>query len=205
MKYIFLLALIGLTGFFIGQRSPEKKIDFLSAKLANGGNTMFKSGVKNGSWKTFVGIAEDDQPALVRSVIARIGLGANTNEEAIYLNAREDINGDPLVSNRNYQITVPAEIPVHEFWSITVYGNNHFLCNNPANKFAISSFHKLSKNPDGTITLYLGQHEMQPVSNWLPSSIIDEPISLTLRCYHPTASMLRDIESINLPTIKPIK
>ena len=195
---IFLLLLIALIGFITGQFSTGEKIDFLIQK------TSGKTGTKNGAWKTFIGIAEDDQPALKRSVIARAGLGANTNEEAMYMSASEDINGDPLVSNRNYRITIPADMNVHEFWSLTVYGNDHFLCHNEAGKYAVSSFHKLLKNEDGTIIIYVGQQEIEPISNWLPTSIAKEPISLTLRCYNPTSKMLNEIESVSLPVIEPL-
>lgn len=204
-KNIFLLIPIALIGFFTGQLSPGKKIDFLADKLSNRSSDMLQGASQNGSWKTFIGIAEDDQPALIRSFIARIGLGANTKEEAIYLNAKEDINHDQLFSNRNYKITIPAEMPALEFWSLTVYGNNHYLCKNKAGKYAVSSFHKLSKNSDGTISIYLGQNEIEPKTNWLPSSIKEVPISLTLRCYNPNAKMLNDIKSVILPIIEPIE
>jgi len=121
------------------------------------------------------------------------------------MSANKDTNGTQLMSNRNYTITIPVEMHVQEFWSLTVYGDNHFLCENRAGKYAVSSFQDLLKNPDGTITIYLGQSEMNPKSNWLPSSIKEEPISLTLRCYNPTAKMLNNINSINLPIIEPLE
>jgi len=203
-KRIFLLIPIAFIGFFTGQLAPEKKIDFLAAKLSNRSDSMLQGAAQNGSWKTFIGIAEDDQPAIMRSFIARIGLGANTNEEAMYLNAHTDINGAQLMSNRNYTITIPTEMHVQEFWSLTVYGGNHYLCKNNAGKYAISSFHDLAKNPNETITIYLGQNETNPKSNWLPSSNKEESISLTLRCYNPTKKMLKNIKSINLPIIEPL-
>jgi len=203
-KLIFLLIPIALIGFFTGQLSPRKKIDFLAAKLSNRSSSMLQGASQNGSWKTFIGIAEDDQPAIMRSLVARIGLGANTKEEAIYLNAHVDTNNDQLISNRNYTIIIPAEMLVHEFWSLTVYGDNHYLCKNNADKYAVASFHDLLKNPDETISIYLGQNEIKPTSNWLPSSIKEESISLTLRCYNPTTKMLKDIQSINLPIIEPL-
>jgi len=198
------LLLIALLGFSLGLLSPEKKIDFLVARASNHSNDTFKGGIKNGSWKTFVGIAENDQPAFVRSIVARIGLGANTNEEAMYWNAYEDINGDRLVSDRNYKVTVPAEMHVREFWSLTVYGADHFLCANEADKYAVSSFHELHKNQDSSITIYVGQDEMGARSNWLPTSTKAEPISLTLRCYNPTAKMIHEMGSITLPSITPL-
>lgn len=204
-KNIFLLIPIALIGFFTGILSPGEKIDFLAAKLSNRSSSMLQGASQNGSWKTFIGIAEDDQPAIMRSLIARIGLGANTKEEALYMNAHLDINQDKLISTRNYTITIPAEMPVNEFWSLTVYGKNHYLCKNKAGKYAVSSFQDLLKNPDGTITIYLGQSETKPKSNWLPSSIKEEPVSLTLRCYNPTTKMLKNIHSIPLPIIEPVE
>lgn len=204
-KRIFLWIPIAWIGFLAGQLSPGQKIDFLAAKISNRSGSMLEGTSQNGSWKTFLGIAENDQPALMRSLIARIGLGANTKEEALYMSANKDTNGSQLMSNRNYTVTIPAEMHVQEFWSLTVYGDNHFLCENRYGKYAVSSFHDLLRNPDGTITIYLGQSETKSQSNWLPSSIKEEPISLTLRCYNPTTKMLKNIHSIPLPIIEPVE
>jgi len=204
-KRIFLWIPIALIGFFTGQLSPGQKIDLLAAKLSNRSGSILQGASQNGSWKTFLGIGENDQPALMRSLIARIGLGANTKEEALYMSANKDNNGTQLMSNRNYTVTIHAEMHVQEFWSLTVYGDNHYLCENRAGKYAVSSFHDLLRNADGTITIYLGQSEMKPTSNWLPSSLKEETISLTLRCYNPNTKMLNNIDSINLPIIKPVE
>lgn len=200
--HILLLILIPFLGFFLGQHSPEKKLDYLSAQLNNPDSRLSKGGVWNGAWKVFVGIGEDSQPAIMRSVIARVGLGANTNEEAIYMSANLDDNGDRLMSNRNYRIIVLADMYVEEFWSLTVYGEDHYLIDNVADKYAVSSFHDLQKNEDGTITLMLGQTQIGNKANWLPTSNMKEPISITLRCYNPRPDMLSNIESISLPTIE---
>ncbi|MEM7513187.1 MAG: DUF1214 domain-containing protein, partial [Bacteroidota bacterium] len=183
--HILLLILIPLIGFFLGRSSPEKKLDYLSTQLNNPDSRLSKRGVWNGAWKVFVGIGEDSQPAIMRSVIARVGLGANTNEEAIYMSANVDDEGGRLMSNRNYRITVPADMYVQEFWSLTVYGEDHYLIHNEADKYAVSSFHDLQKNEDGTISISLGQKQMGNEANWLPTSIMEEPISITLRCYNP--------------------
>ena len=202
--HILLLILIPFLGFYLGQRSPGEKLDYLSAQLNNPDSRLSKSGVWNGAWKVFVGIGEDSQPAIMRAVIARVGLGANTNEEAIYMSAKVDDEGGRLMSNRNYRITVPADMYVQEFWSLTVYGEDHYLIHNEADKYAVSSFHDLQKNEDGTISISLGQKQMGNEANWLPTSNKEEPISLTLRCYNPRPDMLSNIESINLPIIEPL-
>ncbi|MEM7512512.1 MAG: DUF1214 domain-containing protein, partial [Bacteroidota bacterium] len=64
--------------------------------------------------------------------------------------------------------------------------------------------HDLQKNEDGTISISLGQKQMGNEANWLPTSIMEEPISITLRCYNPRLDMLSNIESISLPTIEPL-
>jgi len=71
-KRIFSWIPIALIGFFAGQISPGQKIDFLAAKLSNRSGSLLQGASQNGSWKTFLGIAETDQPALMRSLIARI-------------------------------------------------------------------------------------------------------------------------------------
>lgn len=181
-------------GFLLGQCSSGEKIDFLVRNMPH-------RGAQVGSWKTFLGIAEDDQPPMVRSVVSRIGLGANTNEEAMYFNASHDNEGKQLVANKVYQIIIPANVEVHEFWSLTVYGQDHYLCDNPMNKYAVSSFQNLVKNEDGTIAITLSQKSVGSPENWLPTPPDNQHISVSLRCYNPTVKMLEDIENVLLPII----
>ena len=69
----------------------------------------------------------------------------------------------------NYRLHVPANVPVREFWSATVYSlkTSSFFLN--ATRLTLGSLDKeLRKNADGTVDIYFGPK--QPAgqeSNWL--------------------------------------
>ena len=94
---------------------------------------------------------------------AKLGTGS------FYFGTFHDHGGDPLEGGKGYRLHVPAEVPVREFWSVTVYSletSTFFL---HATRLTLGSLDKeLKKNADGTVDIYFGPkppagHE----SNWL--------------------------------------
>jgi hypothetical protein len=82
--------------------------------------------------------------------------------------------------------------PVHAFWSITMYDVDGYLVPNIANRSAVSSWHNLTKAPNGDLTLYIQQAppaQKELYSNWLPSPRTG-PFDLTSRSYWPAEEML---------------
>jgi hypothetical protein len=65
----------------------------------------------------------------LRATIALRGLGQNTPEEAIYMNALKDGDKQRLNGARKYTITFPkgALPPVDGFWSVSMYDASDFL------------------------------------------------------------------------------
>jgi len=94
---------------------------------------------------------------------------AKTGSGSFYLNTFKDNNGNPLEGGNNYKLHVSAEVPVREFWSVTVYSlkTSSFFLHAP--NLTLGSLDKdLKKNADGSVDLYFGPkapagHE----SNWL--------------------------------------
>ena len=197
-KSYFIYIGILILGFALGYFNPEEKIDFLFTKAGT------KNSVKIGSWFTNLGIAANDQAMMTRAVIARIGLGANTKEEAIYLTARLDADGQPLNSSNEYEIIFNKDLPVTNFWSLTVYGSDDYLIDNPDNKYAVASTDALIKKEDGTLTILVSKDIPLNRINWIPAPKEAQPMTLTLRCYNPKQEMLANIQGVEFPTIKKV-
>jgi hypothetical protein len=89
-----------------------------------------------------------------------------------YMSASMDKNGAWLDGGRNYRLRVPANVPVKEFWSITVYDNmTRSMVQTDTSKAALSSYDKLKVNPDGSIDLYFGPQVPQDnETNWIKTS-----------------------------------
>lgn len=123
-----------------------------------------------------------------RAVIAKLGLGANLPEDAIYPSVRADSDKQLLNGNRRYRLHFPADAlpPVRAFWSLTLYNDQQFLSDNPLNRYALGSRDNLQYNPDGSLDLFI-QHQAPTdtvqKTNWLPAPA--GGFNLFLRLYWP--------------------
>jgi hypothetical protein len=129
---------------------------------------------------------------LKRAIVAKIGLGANLPEDAIYPLNLGDEAGRPLDGANTYTITFEkgAAPPVGTFWSITLYDPEGYQVANSLNRFALSSWMPLKLNQDGSLTLYF-QNESPGADtevNWLPAP--KGPFNLTMRLYAPKSEAL---------------
>lgn len=129
---------------------------------------------------------------LKRAIVTRLGLGANSPEDAIYPLLLADADGAPLSGDYDYVCHVEAgELPpAGAFWSITMYDEHGFQAANPLNRFAIGDRDPLTYNDDGSLDIYL-QHSSPGVdkeSNWLPAPA--GPLGITMRIYAPRPEAL---------------
>ncbi len=94
---------------------------------------------------------------------AKLGTGS------FYFGTFHDHRGSPLEGGNNYRLHVPAEVPVREFWSVTVHRleTSSFFLN--ATRLTLGSLDKeLKKNADGTVDIYFGPRPpSRQESNWL--------------------------------------
>jgi hypothetical protein len=126
----------------------------------------------------------------LRALVAFVGLGANTGEDAIYPNIRVDAGGEPLAGEHTYRMHFePGQWPpVNAFWSLTMYNERQFFVDNAIDRYAIGDRDTLQPNPDGSLDLLL-QHEVPPSeSNWLPAP--EGAFNLMLRMYWPKPEAL---------------
>ncbi|MCF1438947.1 MAG: DUF1214 domain-containing protein, partial [Shewanella sp.] len=93
------------------------------------------------------------------------------------------------------------------FWSITLYGDDYQLVDNPIDRYAIrKSTEGLKYNEDGSLTLYLQSTAPEGLeSNWLPTP--EQGIfRLNMRVYLPTEDV-RSWDTVEefLPGVVPVK
>ncbi|CAD5108420.1 DUF1254 domain-containing protein [Zestomonas carbonaria] len=93
---------------------------------------------------------------------------------AYYLMAMADNQGRPLEAGATYKLVVPADMPVKQFWSLTVYdrATMAFIYSREG-RTTLDSYgvDKMKKNADGSVTLYVGPQAPQGLeSNWIPTS-----------------------------------
>jgi hypothetical protein len=127
-----------------------------------------------------------------RAVVAMVGLGANSAEDAVYPILLADADGKPLAGDNDYVLHFgKTELPpVRAFWSVTMYDAEGFQAANSLNRFAIGDRDPLQYNTDGSLDLYL-QHKPPATSkeaNWLPAP--QGPLGVTMRLYSPKARVL---------------
>jgi hypothetical protein len=128
---------------------------------------------------------------MLRSVVAKAGIYANTTEEAAYPFTREDTTGATLDgSTGRYTLTFPANglPPVNAFWSVTMYdGRTQLLIENPIDRYLVNSpmLDRMRRNPDGSLTLHIQKDDPGEAlrANWLPAP--NGPIYLVMRLYWP--------------------
>jgi hypothetical protein len=129
---------------------------------------------------------------LKRAIIAQLGLGANSPEDAIYPLNLGDETGKPLDGASKYTLHFEkgATPPVGAFWSVTLYDTEGFPVANPLNRFALSSWMPFKYDADGSLTLYFQNEspgkDKEP--NWLPAP--KGSFNLTMRLYAPRSEAL---------------
>ena len=127
-----------------------------------------------------------------RATVALMGLGANLAEDAVYAAADADAAGQPLSGENRYRIRfAPGELPpVKAFWSLTIYGENHFLVPNPIGRYALGDRDPVRAEPDGTLDLFIQHDDPGPdqSANWIPAPA--QGFTLVLRLYFPKAAIV---------------
>lgn len=133
-----------------------------------------------------------------RAAVSLIGLGANTTDVAIYPRADNDSEGEVLNGANTYVLHFSSMPPVLEngFWSITAYGDNDYLIDNPIDRYNVTDRSNYTINADGSLDVTLSFKDPQDGSFWLPTG--DKGFHLFMRLYLPD---LDKLDSWTPPTI----
>jgi hypothetical protein len=130
---------------------------------------------------------------LARAVVGLVALGANTPAETVYPIALTDSRGRPLRGRHRYTLRFPrGELPpVGAFWSLTAYGDDLYLFDNPMDRYAIGDRTLgLRGGRDGSLTIHIQHRRPRGAAraNWLP--VPSGRFRLALRLYEPRPSVL---------------
>ncbi len=125
---------------------------------------------------------------LLRAETARHMLAALPREEAMYFECTTDDRGEPLRGNRRYVLTFAdgQEPPVNGFWSVTMYDADHFLVDNPVNRYSIGDRTPgLQSNEDNPVDIAIHRVAQgdDPGPHVLPAPQTE--FSLVLRLFIP--------------------
>jgi hypothetical protein len=129
---------------------------------------------------------------LRRAIIAKVGLGANRVEDAVYPVLYEDAAGGTPTGDVDSVLHFDAGglPPADAFWSVTMYDGSGFTVPNALDRYALGDRDPLTFNADGSLDLYLQHDDPGEArrSNWLPAP--RGPIGVTLRLYDPRPEVL---------------
>lgn len=195
MKYAYMAIMLPvcLLGAVLISRS-------VTLESLNNQNTIFDGFEKTQSlWLFSDRIGSASASGLERARVAIGGPLGLSSQEAVYFISIEDMQGQPLVSDCDYEVSGGAIDA--RWWSITLYDSDtqHYVPN--AQKR--SSWNSLSvpQGDDGNWAFTVSQ--MRQDGPWLPSQA--EPgrrFELNLRVYNPSPDLRAAIPNIPLPRVE---
>lgn len=179
---------------------PDMTFDtgVLSGDIASGWTQMLTSlraslqaqsqsyAVRMGQWTYYdAPIGDFGTEYTYRAMVALVGLGANTVDVAIYPKTDVDESGAPLTGEKRYILHFDALPPTLEggFWSVTAYGSDDFLIDNPIDRYCINNRSDFVLSDDGTLDILLSATQPEDIANWLPVS--GDAFHLFMRIYLP--------------------
>jgi hypothetical protein len=121
-----------------------------------------------------------------------------------YLMTLKDNDGQHFVGANTYRLTVPANAPVTQYWSATVYDRaTHALIRDMVRSGRSSQSPDLQTNANGSVDLYFGpKAPVGQESNWVPTKA-DGRFEVLFRFYGPEKAVFD--KTWKLPDIEQVK
>jgi hypothetical protein len=141
------------------------------AQIKTDTTTVFEASAKKHNGYFLGGFGAYGTDYQLRAVVAEVGLGAFTSDQAIFAMGFTDGSMKALDGSSSYVAHLPSAPPGGEGWTITVYNTKGGLIQNPLDRYQFNQASALTKNPDGSMDLYF--QATQPADagqaqNWLP-------------------------------------
>jgi len=122
----------------------------------------------------------------------------------MYLMAIKDKEGHAFDGGKTYRLRVPANAPVKQYWSATVYDRaTHALVRDMSRASRASNSTEVQKNADGSVDIYIGP--TAPAgneSNWVPTKVSGQ-FEVLFRLYGPQKPLFD--KTWKLPDIEEVK
>ncbi|MFT5730671.1 MAG: hypothetical protein ACI8PB_004859 [Desulforhopalus sp.] len=133
--------------------------------------------------------------ALYYAVITSV---KNYGAASFYLDLAETPDGQWLDGSKNYKLTMPAKVPVRDFWAITTYDLETASYLRDLEPSSIDSNMKdVKKSADGSVDIYFGpKAPMGKESNWLPTDP-KRRFFLLARFYGPEPALINGSFELN--------
>ena len=150
--------------------------------------------IRNGAWRTNLLTGSTTADPYIRTYVALTGLLALNKSETIYFEANQDSAGQPLDGKCSYRID--GSDPDARWWSITVYGTDHYLLPNLSKRYSVTKTNVV-RSADGSFSVRLSTTPEE--GNWIATS--ENGFELTLRLYNPGNSVRERPDAATLPSI----
>jgi hypothetical protein len=120
-----------------------------------------------------------------------------------YLISIRDKDGKAFDGGKTYRLTVPANPPIEQYWSVTAYDRQtHALIRNMARASRSSQIPDMQKNADGSIDVYFGpKAPAGKETNWVPTDP-KRGFELMFRLYAPKKEFFDKVWK--LPDVEPV-
>jgi hypothetical protein len=121
-----------------------------------------------------------------------------------YLMAIKDKDGKNFDGGKTYRLSVPANAPVKQYWSATVYDRaTHALVRDMSRASRASNSREVQKNADGSVDIYFGPTAPAgKESNWVPTKPGGQ-FEVLFRLYGPEKPLFE--KTWKLPDIEEVR
>jgi hypothetical protein len=151
--------------------------------------------VQVGPWSTPLDGGGTGRDMYTRAAVALQATLALSRQETLYFRAAVDSQGRRLVGNCSYTVHGP-DLPAR-WWSITLYGADHYLIATPEHRYSYAS-ENVARGADGGFAIAISRAPQQ--GNWLDPGETAELVLLA-RLYRPTDKAAANPAAIALPAI----
>ena len=137
---------------------PDRNWEYV---FVGGSHEFLRKGVRNLDARTlFHFTAICVTPAMVNKIV---GAGSQ------YLSAYVDADGEYLDGGQSYKLHLPPDIPINNFWSVTLYDPmTRSMLRNGMTKPSLNSFDRPEQNEDGSYDVFFGpEAPLGKEKNWV--------------------------------------
>lgn len=147
----------------------------------------------------------NEYPVDVRGVTYTLGFTGikRIGTAQFYLMVNKDKDGNAFDGAASYRLSVPADAPVKQYWSVTVYDREtHALVKNLDKASVASTTTGVASNADGSVDVFFGPTAPKgKEANWVPTDP-ERKFELLFRLYGPEKPLfektwkLPDVEKV---------